>query len=80
MRTSATGRRRTTRSTTTSTSTWSATDAGPSRACPQAQPRSFVAGLEADFGFRTDISHVSVHGLCASCKDRDFEPEADDPL
>jgi Fur family transcriptional regulator, ferric uptake regulator len=41
---------------------------------------SFVADLERDYGFRTDISHVSVHGLCATCKDRAFTPEEDDPL
>ncbi|MDO8308805.1 MAG: Fur family transcriptional regulator [Actinomycetota bacterium] len=38
----------------------------------------FVARLEDDFGFRTDISHVSVHGLCAECKDRPLDLEADD--
>jgi Fur family ferric uptake transcriptional regulator len=40
----------------------------------------FVADLETEYGFRTDISHVSVHGLCSSCKDRAFDLEADDPL
>lgn len=38
----------------------------------------FVQSLEAEYGFRTDISHVSVHGLCADCKDRAFESEAED--
>lgn len=38
----------------------------------------FVDTLETDYGFRTDISHVSVHGLCVDCKDRVFEPEPDD--
>ena len=47
---------------------------------PASVAESFVEQLEAEYGFRTDISHVSVHGLCESCKDRDFEPEADDPL
>ena len=47
---------------------------------PASVATSFVEQLEAEYGFRTDISHVSVHGLCESCKDRDFEPEADDPL
>jgi Fur family ferric uptake transcriptional regulator len=47
---------------------------------PASVAASFVEQLEAEYGFRTDISHVSVHGLCESCKDRDFEPEADDPL
>lgn len=27
----------------------------------------FVARLEAEQGFRTDIAHVSVHGICARC-------------
>lgn len=40
----------------------------------------FVDTLESEYGFRTDISHVSVHGLCRSCKDRGFEPEGDDLL
>ena len=47
---------------------------------PASVASSFVEQLEAEYGFRTDISHVSVHGLCESCKDRAFEPEADDPL
>jgi Fur family ferric uptake transcriptional regulator len=47
---------------------------------PATAASSFVDALEAEYGFRTDISHVSVHGLCASCKDRPFEPEADDLL
>lgn len=47
---------------------------------PGSVAHGFVDALEADFGFRTDISHVSVHGLCANCKDRPFEPEADDEL
>lgn len=40
----------------------------------------FCDTLESQYGFRTDISHVSVHGLCADCKDRAYEPEADDLL
>jgi Fur family ferric uptake transcriptional regulator len=47
---------------------------------PAAIAGQFVEALDEEFGFRTDISHVSVHGLCADCKDRVFEPEADDPL
>ncbi len=47
---------------------------------PASRAAGFVDALEAEFGFRTDISHVSVHGLCADCKDRSFEPEPDDPL
>ncbi len=53
---------------------------GAVQSVPAASAEGFVAGLEADYGFRTDISHVSVHGLCSSCKDRAYEPEADDPL
>lgn len=47
---------------------------------PGSVAQGFVDALETDFGFRTDISHVSVHGLCANCKDRAFEPEGDDEL
>jgi Fur family ferric uptake transcriptional regulator len=47
---------------------------------PAQVAQSFVDDLEATYGFRTDISHVSVHGLCANCKDKDYVPEADDPL
>ena len=47
---------------------------------PASTATDFVDRLETDYGFRTDISHVSVHGLCKSCKDRAFVPEADDPL
>jgi Fur family ferric uptake transcriptional regulator len=47
---------------------------------PAASAEEFVARLEIDHGFRTDISHVSVHGLCSNCKDRAYVPEADDPL
>jgi Fur family transcriptional regulator, ferric uptake regulator len=47
---------------------------------PASTAGPFVKALEKEYGFRTDISHVSVHGLCADCKDRVFEPEADDLL
>lgn len=47
---------------------------------PASAATALVESLEAEFGFRTDISHVSMHGLCADCKDRDYVPEADDPL
>ncbi len=30
----------------------------------------FVHRLESDYSFRTDISHVSIHGLCESCDER----------
>jgi Fur family transcriptional regulator, ferric uptake regulator len=47
---------------------------------PATSAASFVTQLESEYGFRTDISHVSVHGLCESCKDRPHELEADDSL
>lgn len=47
---------------------------------PAAVAEDFVARLENDYGFRTDISHVSVHGLCDTCKDRPLEIEAGDAL
>ena len=34
---------------------------------PTATADSFVAELQATYGFRTDISHVSVQGRCAEC-------------
>jgi len=40
----------------------------------------FVSVLENDYGFRTDISHVSVHGRCLSCHDRmPTDLEVDEP-
>jgi Fur family transcriptional regulator, ferric uptake regulator len=53
---------------------------GRVQSVPATAATDFVDRLEADYGFRTDISHVSVHGLCDTCKDRDFVPEADDAL
>ena len=47
---------------------------------PSEVAEDFVRCLEEQYGFRTDISHVSVHGLCQSCKNRAYEPEADDLL
>jgi Fur family ferric uptake transcriptional regulator len=35
---------------------------------PASEANEFVARLESEHGFRTDISHVSVHGLCESCR------------
>jgi Fur family ferric uptake transcriptional regulator len=29
---------------------------------------TFTNALDADFGFKTDIAHVSVHGLCSTCQ------------
>jgi Fur family ferric uptake transcriptional regulator len=34
---------------------------------PAAAAQEFVGRLAADYGFRTDISHVSVQGRCAAC-------------
>jgi Fur family transcriptional regulator, ferric uptake regulator len=53
---------------------------GRVQSVPASAATAFVGRLESDYGFRTDISHVSVHGLCAGCKDREFAPEADDAL
>lgn len=47
---------------------------------PAVTAEAFVEGLERDYGFRTDISHVSVHGLCESCATRPREVEPDDAL
>lgn len=45
---------------------------------PAAVAEDFVARLESEYGFRTDISHVAVHGLCDSCKERQHTVEPDD--
>jgi len=34
---------------------------------PAQAASAFVTRLEKDYGFRTDITHVSVHGHCRSC-------------
>lgn len=47
---------------------------------PAGIAKDFVDRLEADYGFRTDISHVSVHGLCQDCLARPREVEPDDAL
>jgi Fur family ferric uptake transcriptional regulator len=47
---------------------------------PASIAADFVEGLETDYGFRTDISHVSVHGLCQTCLARPREVEPDDAL
>ena len=47
---------------------------------PAHSAEDFVARLESEYGFRTDISHVSVHGLCESCLSRPKEIEPDDAL
>jgi len=33
------------------------------------EARSFLTKLEADFGFRADVGHLTVHGLCENCKE-----------
>ena len=53
---------------------------GAVKSAPAAAADSFIAALEKDYGFRTDISHVSVHGLCQRCKDRAPDDEEDDAL
>ena len=53
---------------------------GKVESVPASTATALVDALEADFGFRTDISHVSMHGLCADCKDRSYPSEADDAL
>ena len=47
---------------------------------PGSTASEFVDRLESEYGFRTDISHVSVHGLCQSCATRPREVEPDDAL
>jgi Fur family ferric uptake transcriptional regulator len=47
---------------------------------PAAAAESFVATLQREYGFRTDVSHVSMHGLCESCAGRPHEVEPDDAL
>ncbi len=32
---------------------------------------SFVKRLKSDFGFQTDISHISMHGACRDCSARE---------
>jgi len=34
---------------------------------PAQAASAFVTRLEKEYGFRTDITHVSVHGRCRSC-------------
>ncbi|MDI1290508.1 MAG: Fur family transcriptional regulator [bacterium] len=45
---------------------------------PAGVAETFVARLDSDYGFRTDISHVSVHGLCDACKDQPADAESED--
>lgn len=45
---------------------------------PAVVAEEFVGRLESEYGFRTDIAHVSVHGLCDDCKCRPLDVEAED--
>lgn len=45
---------------------------------PASVADDFARRLESEYGFRTDISHVSVHGACESCRDRSLDVEPDD--
>lgn len=47
---------------------------------PASVANTFVHALQSDYGFHTDISHVSVHGRCEGCESLDPVLEADDPL
>ena len=47
---------------------------------PAQTAQEFVARLDTEYSFLTDISHVSVHGLCSACRDRPLEVEPDDAL
>ena len=38
---------------------------------------TFTNALAKDFGFATDIAHVSVHGLCAACQSLPLESPAE---
>lgn len=45
---------------------------------PAHAAEDFVGRLQAEYGFHTDISHVSVHGLCEGCASRPAVVESDD--
>jgi Fur family ferric uptake transcriptional regulator len=47
---------------------------------PASVATSFVDALRTDYGFHTDIAHVSVHGYCENCDELPRQVEADDPL
>lgn len=38
---------------------------------PAAVADAFTSDLERTYGFRTDISHVSIHGRCRDCVNRE---------
>ena len=44
---------------------------------PAQAASAFVTRLEKDYGFRTDITHVSVHGHCRACAAGDATPVAE---
>lgn len=47
---------------------------------PAEAAAGFVDGLDEAYGFRTDISHVAIHGLCADCTVALARPEGDGRL
>ncbi|MCF8526291.1 MAG: transcriptional repressor [Candidatus Nanopelagicales bacterium] len=47
---------------------------------PASAATTFVQALEKEYGFHTDISHVSVHGQCDDCDGLPPAVESDDPL
>lgn len=47
---------------------------------PASVAHGFVDALKRDYGFVTDISHVSVHGRCDDCEAMPRGEETDDPL
>ena len=47
---------------------------------PASVAEGFVRSLEKDYGFHTDISHVSVHGRCDDCVGLAPLPGSDDAL
>lgn len=47
---------------------------------PSTVAEGFVSALRTEYGFHTDISHVSVHGSCDDCDGLVRVTEADDPL
>lgn len=47
---------------------------------PASVANDFVHSLQSEYGFHTDISHVSVHGRCEGCEALDPILEAEDAL
>ena len=40
--------------------------------------RPLAETVEAGHGFRTDLSHLSLHGVCGHCRSQDGEPGSSD--